>query len=299
MQHHTDTILVVGATGRQGGAVARKLLKDGWRIKALTRNRNGSAASALAELGAEVVEGNMDVPASLEAAMRDVSGVFSVQQTVGSPGTPEGFTTDQEVQQGKNVADAAKATGIRRFVFSSVGGADRDSGIRNFEAKWKIEQHIRAIGLPAAIVRPVTFMENYVDATYGIKDGTLTTPLAPSVNAQLIAIDDVGAFVALVFDRFERFVGKAIEIAGDNLTPPQIAEAVSRETGRDIPYIQIPIEAIRNIDPQMAIGAEWMNTAGYKADIAAVRELLPDLLTFDTWLKTIGKAEFEKLWSNR
>lgn len=298
MPHHADTILVVGATGRQGGAVARKLLKDGWRVKALTRNKHGNPASALAQLGAEIVEGDMDIPASLEAAMKGVSGVFSVQQTVGSPGTPEGFTTEQEIQQGKNVADAAKATGVQHFVFSSVGGADRNSGIRNFEAKWKIEQHIRALGLPAAIVRPVTFMENYVDATYGIKGGTLTTPLAPSANAQLIAIDDVGAFVALMFDQFEQFVGKAIEIAGDDLKPPQIAEAVSRETGRDIPYIQIPIETIRNIDPQMAIGAEWMNTAGYKADIAAIRGVLPDLLTFERWLQTIGKAELEKLWSN-
>src|SRR5262245_4205833 len=149
-------IAVTGATGQQGGAVARKLLSDGWKIRALTRDPNKPAARALAEAGAELVPGDMDSRSELEAAFQGAYGAFSVQNFW----LPEvGY--DGEIRQGKNVADAAKAAGVQHLVYSSVGAAHRGMGQKHFESKWIIEQYIQSLELPYTILRPVAFFENF------------------------------------------------------------------------------------------------------------------------------------------
>src|SRR5512138_550411 len=149
-------IAVTGATGQQGGAVARKLLADGWKVRALTRDLNKPAAQALANAGAELVPGDMDSRSDLDVAFKGAYGVFSVQN-FWLPGV--GF--EGEIQQGKNVADAAKAAGVQHLVYSSVGAAHRGMGQKHFESKWIIEQHIQALDIPYTILRPAAFMENY------------------------------------------------------------------------------------------------------------------------------------------
>jgi uncharacterized protein YbjT (DUF2867 family) len=154
MENTNKTVLVTGATGRQGGAVIRHMLRNEWKLRALTRSPNAPAAQELTRQGVEVVQGDLEDPASLERAARGVYGVYSVQDfwSVG---------VKREVQQGKNVADAAKKSGVEHFVYSSAGGAERNSGIDHFESKWEVENYIRRLGLPATMIRPVAFMENY------------------------------------------------------------------------------------------------------------------------------------------
>ncbi|MGN9788629.1 NmrA family NAD(P)-binding protein [Nonomuraea sp. ZG12] len=110
------TIVVVGATGLQGRAVTAQLLADGWQVRAMTRDPKAAAARALAQAGAELVRAEMDDLASLIAAAEGAYGLFSVQPTVGSPGTPAGFSAEDEVRWGRNVADAAHAAGVRHLV---------------------------------------------------------------------------------------------------------------------------------------------------------------------------------------
>ena len=143
------TVLVTGATGRQGGAVVRHMLAKGWKLRALTRKTNSHAARALARQGVEVVQGDLEDPSSVASASAGVYGVYSVQDfwAVGAR---------REVQQGKNVADTAKKAGVKHFVYSSVGGAERNTGIPHWESKWEIEKHIRSLGLPATVLGPVT-----------------------------------------------------------------------------------------------------------------------------------------------
>jgi uncharacterized protein YbjT (DUF2867 family) len=288
------TVLVVGATGKQGGATAARLLAEGWSVRALCRDTAGAAAKALSAAGAHVIRGDIDDVASLKAAMQDVHGVFSVQPTVGSPSTGPDFTSDDEVRWGINVAQAAQAAGAGHFVFTSVGGADRRTGVipRNHDSKWRIEQHIQTLGLPATILRPVSFMENF-SGSYYLRDGTLSTALKPDIPQQLIAVDDVGAFAALAFDQPERYLGEAIEIAGDELTPVQISTAITRAIGRPLPYAQIRIETIRKANVHAAIANEWFNDYGYQADIPALRELHPALMDFRTWLDAEGAAKIK------
>ena len=136
-------IAVTGAAGQQGGAVARKLLADGWKVRALTRDANKPAAGELASLGAEIVPGDMEDRSQLAAAFKGAYGVFSVQN-YWLPSV--GF--DGEIRQGKNVADAAKAAGVQHLVYSSVGAAHRGAGQQHFDSKWIIEQYIHPLVPP-------------------------------------------------------------------------------------------------------------------------------------------------------
>src|SRR5215471_4570013 len=205
-------ILVTGATGRQGGAVIRHMLPGGWKLRALTRSPNGYAAGLLSGQGVEIVQGDLEDPAALERAARGAYGIFSVQDY-----WVAGFR--REVQQGKNLADIAKKTGVAHFVYSSVGGAERNSGIAPWETKWEIEKHVRKLSLPATVFRPAGFMEIYhmLELEIGLLIGRFLDPVRPDKTYQSFATDDIGAFVALAFDRPKQFISMELEIAGSEL----------------------------------------------------------------------------------
>ncbi|MFJ8011145.1 NmrA/HSCARG family protein [Streptomyces sp. NPDC096339] len=286
------TVVVAGATGLQGRAVTRHLLRDGWQVRALTRDPNGTQATALARAGAQVVRARMEDIDSLRAAAEDAWGLFSVQPTVGSPGTAPDFTADDEVRWGVNVAEAAHAAGIGHFVFTSVAEADRHLEEKlpvNLVSKWRIERHIAALGLPATILRPVSFMENFAGG-YALRNGNLSTGLAPEVPQQIMAVDDVGAVAALAFSRPKEWIGRAVSLAGDELTPVQIAAAIGKALDIPLPYVRIPIDAIRALSEDFAYANEWLNEHGYRANIPATREIHPGTMDLRTWLERTGGA---------
>ena len=275
-------ILVSGATGRQGGAVINHLLSKNWRIRALTRNTQSRAAVELSRKGVELVRADMDDRADLERAMKGVYGVYSVQDfwTVGAK---------REVQQGKNMADAAVSTGIKHFVYASVGGAERDSGIDHWESKWEIEKYIRSKRLPATILRPAAFMENYyiAEVEIGILKGKLADPIRGDKPYQTIAIENIGAFAALAFEKPEMFLGLELEVAGNEMTNVEAAATFSRVLGRPVKFQKLPLPLVRLI-----LGREfyqmfrWFNQAGFKADIPALKKKYPEvrLLNLEDWL---------------
>ncbi|MFI7705139.1 NmrA/HSCARG family protein [Nonomuraea sp. NPDC049480] len=287
------TIVVVGATGLQGRAVTAQLLTGGWRVRAVTRDPNAPAARTLAQAGAQLVSAQMDDVTSLVAAAEGAYGLFSVQPTVGSPGTPAGFSAEDEVRWGRNVADAAHAAGVQHLVYASLAGAGRHNTEKlpqNTINKWRIERHITRLGLPATFLRPVSFMENYTGA-YHLHDGTVATAFAAGVPQQIMAVDDVGAFAVLAFAQPGQWIGRAVDLAGDELTPVQIAAAISEAVGRSLPYVQIPIEAIAQVGEEFAFAYTWLNERGYRADVAFTRALHPGLLDLRTWLKRTGATQ--------
>ncbi|MCP3757994.1 NmrA/HSCARG family protein [Streptomyces sp. TBY4] len=286
------TVVVVGATGLQGGAVTRHLLRGGWQVRALTRDPDGARAVELEEAGAQVVRARMEDVGSLAAAAEGAWGLFSVQPTIGSPGTAPDFSAEDEVRWGVNVAEAAHAAGIGHFVFTSVDGAGRHLEEKlpvNLVSKWRIEQHIAALGLPATILRPVSFMENFTTG-YALRDGSLSTGLAPEVPQRIMAVDDVGAVAALAFSRPKEWIGRTVPLAGDELTPVEIAAAIGKAIGAPLPYVQVPIDAIRALSEDFAYANVWLNTLGYRADIAATREIHPAAMDLGTWLERGGAA---------
>jgi uncharacterized protein YbjT (DUF2867 family) len=278
-------ILVTGATGRQGGAVARHLLKDGWTVRARTRDPGKSEALELSSLGVALFRGDLDDRSSLDPAIRGCYGAFSVQNF-----WETGY--EREVSQGKTLADAAKAAGVRHFVYSSVGGADRHSGLPHFDSKWEIEQHIGSLGLPCTILRPVFFMDNLLGPSFRgpILEGTLRMPLPPSTKLQMIAVDDIGGLAALALDRPTEFLGKSIEIAGDDLTIPQAAEMLSRVIGRTVRYEEMSLDEMRSYSEEYAKMFEWFAKDGYRANISWLRSIYPSLTTFDQWVRKTGWA---------
>ena len=277
-------IAVTGATGQQGGAVARKLLTDGWKVRALTRDLDKPAAQELASLGGELVPGDMDNRAELDAAFEGAYGVFSVQNfwlpNVGFEG---------EIRQGKNVADAAKAAGVQHLVYSSVGSAHRGMGQKHFDSKWQIEQYIHSLGVPYTILRPVFFMDNHNWAHPYILNGMFTgMGLRPEKEIQSIAVEDIGVFVALAFANRDSYLGKTIELAGDALTESQIVETFTNVIGRPVTLVQ-PSGGEGWADPEEQTAMfNFFNGEAYDADIPALRKLHPGLLTFEQYLRKNG-----------
>jgi len=280
------TVLITGATGRQGGAVIRHMLPKGWKLRALTRNPGSATAQDLTRQGIDVAQGDLEDPTSLERAAHGAYGIYSVQDfwSVGAK---------REVQQGKNLAEAAKKAGVEHFVYSSVGGAERNSGIDHWESKWEIEKYIRKLGLPATILRPVTFMETYYvqEVEIGILKGKLVDPIRADKPYQTIATDDIGAFVALAFERPKEFIGLDLEIAGSELTNPEAAQVFSRVLGKPVKFQRLPMPMVR-----LFLGKEfyqmfrWFNDAGYQANIAELRRRYPEirLHTLEEWLREEG-----------
>jgi uncharacterized protein YbjT (DUF2867 family) len=274
-------ILVSGATGTQGGAVARHLLKRGFHVRALTRNKESEAARRLADLGAEIAEGNFDDPSSLEKAFKSVYGAFSVQNTwkVG---------VEEEIKQGKEFADAAKKYAVKHFVYSSVGGAERNTRIPHFDSKWEIEEYVRSLNLPATILRPVFFMNNWLGMKDDIHKGKIVQPLSPETPLQEIAADDIGAIATIAFSDPDKWIGRAVEIAGDELTMMETAKVFSDAIGKKVEYIQIPWEDFaQNTVKENLVMLRWFEEKGYKADIASLRNEYPELRNLKTFLKEI------------
>ena len=286
MSSSDKTVLVIGATGRQGGAVIRHMLPKGWKLRALTRNLDSHNAKELSRQGIELVRGDLEAPSSLTAATEGVYGIYSVQDfwAVGAK---------REVLQGKNLADAAKKAGVKHLVYNSVGGAERKTGIPHWESKWEIENYIRGLGLPATIFRPAGFMENYyVDQVeIGILKGKLADAIRGDKPYQTIAADDIGAFVALAFERPAAFIGKELEIAGSELTNIEAARVFSRVLGKPVKFQKLPLPLVRLIlGKEFYAMFRWFNDYGFRADISGLRRDYPEihLHTLEEWLREEG-----------
>jgi uncharacterized protein YbjT (DUF2867 family) len=291
VNHSHQLIVVTGATGQQGSAVVRHLLSNGWKVRALTRDLNKPAAKALAEAGAELFRADNDDPASLAAAFKNAYGVFSVQNfwlpNVGTEG---------EVRQGRAIAEAAKAAGVQHFVYTSVGAAHRGMGQAHFASKYQIEQHIQALGLPYTILRPVFFMENFNWQRPQITNRTYTGfGLRPEKGLQMIAVNDIGAFAELALASPQDYLGRTIELAGDELTEPQIVDTFTKVIGRPVRLAAPQMPEGASPEPEMTAMFQFFNGQGYDADIPTLRKLYPPLMTLEQWLRAMGWENAEPM----
>jgi uncharacterized protein YbjT (DUF2867 family) len=282
-QNVERVIVVCGATGKQGGAVAQSLLDRGFRVRALTRDPQKPEAQALADQGAEVVQGDMEDRSAVDQVLVEgIYGVFSVQNF-----WETGY--DREVQQGKTVADAAKAAGVEHFIYSSVGSAHRQTGIPHFESKWEVEEHVRKIGLPFTIFRPTFFMQNWEWSREMILGGTLAQPLDPDKPLQQVAVEDLGAFAAIAFENPDSWTGREVDLAGDEQSMSEIAETFGRVTEREVSYYQVPWGQFEEqMGEEGTLNFRWLNDVGYEANIAALRQEYPELTTLERYLRSHG-----------
>lgn len=283
-------ILVTGATGKQGGVTARRLLAGGWQVRALVRDLTAPAAAALAAAGARLVRGDLDDPASLPPAFDGAAAVFGIPPVAFGPA---GLETDREAARGRALIDAAAAAGIEQVVFSTI--ASTSAASRGSEGKALIEEYLRDhIALPT-VLRPVRFMTNYLGlggiGIDGISHGVHRHLFPPHEPMQIIALEDIAEFAALAFADPARFAGRTLELAGDEPTPVEAAAAITEATGIPTRYEQITDAEAAALGHEIAdTKKRWEAGHRWHADIEALRVIHPGLRTLTDWLTESGAA---------
>lgn len=251
-------IAVLGATGAQGGAVASALQEAGLRVRAVVRNPGSARAQALAAGGADIVVADLSDENALATAFAGTAGVFAVT-------TPFEEGPHVEVEQGLHVVAAAERAGVGHLVYSSVGSADRDSGVPHFESKAVIEAALAASSVAHTIVGPTFFYDNLLGAISELDSGELELALPVDLPLQQLDRRDLGRFVALVFAESERFVRQRIDIASDAITPRQMAAALQRALGRPVRAVSFDPADIES--PDMRAMYTFLTERGYAADL--------------------------------
>jgi uncharacterized protein YbjT (DUF2867 family) len=303
MEQARPEILVSGATGLQGGAVARRLLQDGWPIRFLTRDPDSAKARALIARGARAVRGNLEDIEAARLACRGVYGVFSVQDF-----WEHGY--EREIRQGGNLVDAARGEGVQHFVYASVGGVGRTDGlgITHFDTKAVIEQLLIQSGLAWTILRPVSFMENFttelmLDRIF--RTGVVSFPFPGDRPFQLVAVEDEADMVAAAFANPDQFIGLAMEIASDQRCLTELAQAIADSASIKLQFREVPPDLFAGyvahmtkaglvgqtkVGPSLVPQLCWNRESpdgGWAADIAAVRKRLPTLRSVETWAASV------------
>jgi len=279
----TRTIAVAGATGAQGGAVVDALLEQGARVRALVRSPGSERARNLANRGVELVQIDAKDPASLKNSLQGVDAFFFMTTPYGDSHDTD---IDGEIQQGVEFADAAAAAQVPHVVFSSVGGAERNSGVPHFESKRRIEEYVQTRGLSATIVRPVFFMDNFASMAPTVEGNELVLrlPVPDGIKLQMVATRDIGVVAAAAL-LDPAAVPAAIEIAGDELTGSEIAAAFGAHAGLAARYEALPVEVLDGQDDLQKMFRWFADTPAYQGDIAAVRGIDPDLWNLQAWLQ--------------
>jgi uncharacterized protein YbjT (DUF2867 family) len=278
-----DVIAVCGATGRQGGAATRSLLRGGWKVRALTRKPDRRKARALTELGADVVRADMNDPASLRAAFEGARGVYSVQN-----GLKSGF--DREVAQGWNVADAAKNTGVRHVVYGSAGTGE-PTGVPSWDAKLAVEEHMRKLDVPFTILRGMAFMELMTDPSFFPAVGTWNIwprLMGDDRSVPWLSVEDLGEIAAKAFADPDRFVGKDLPLAGDLQTLAECRAMYGEIMGREPRSFPMPMWLFDLFTKRdLTTMWRWCRAGPVPLDTSPTHAILPSALTVRQWMERI------------
>ena len=289
---NTPEFLVFGATGQQGGVVATALREAGREVRAFVRDPQSEKAKALATRGITLAVGDLFDRASIDRAMNGIRGVFSVQTS-----SPSGLVKDdQEVAQGKAIADSAVAAGVAHLVYSSGGAAGKGpTGMGHFDSKSQIEEYIRGLPIAATITRPASFMEMMMLPGMGLNSGAFTFFMKRDQSMQMIALDDLGRINARILCQPERYAGQALELSGQDVTGESLEEAFSRAAGRHIHYQRFSEELLAGNDflRRLTMLVDNGVVAGV-ADIPALERDFAPMQKLDLWLSGTGIFMFEK-----
>jgi uncharacterized protein YbjT (DUF2867 family) len=271
-----ESVLVLGATGTQGGAVARGLLAAGYQVRALVRDSSSSRARALAEAGATLVTGDLLDAASLTPAFTEVDAVYAVT-------TPFESGAGAEERQGEAIITAAETAGLGWLVLASVASADKVGSVPHFASKWQIEQRLAAGSVPWTVVAPGYFYENVLGSMPAISGGVLPIAIPPDKPLAQVALANLGQLVATVLAQRGEHLGLRVEVAGDDPTPRQMAAAFGAE------YEHVPFAAVAN--PDVRAMYEFLSEHGYSVDPRALRARYPEVgwISYAEWASALTR----------
>jgi uncharacterized protein YbjT (DUF2867 family) len=269
---------VFGATGTQGGAVARALLEREIPVRALVRHPDSDRAKALAGLGAELVAGDLDDEGSLARAFAAVPVAYAIT-------TPFAAGVDAEVRQGDAIVRAAVQAGLPWLILASVAAADR-APVPHFRSKARIEARLRATSVPWTVIAPSYFYENVLGSAAARREGDLDLPLPVDTPLHQVALEDLGALVAAVLDRREEHLSVRVEVAADAPTPASMAAVLG------VKAVQAPMGPLRERNPDLAAMYEFLAGPGYGIDVTAVRAAYPEVSwrDFGQWVAESAPA---------
>jgi uncharacterized protein YbjT (DUF2867 family) len=278
-------ILVTGATGTQGGAVARILIDAGYNVKGLSRNITSVRSMELASLGVQMVEGDFDDLASLDRAFINVYAAFSVQQY-------RGIGTEREVIQGKAFADAAHRAGISHLIYTSVSYAHLNTGVPQFESKLVIENYIKSIGVPYTIFRPASFMSSLLGLLVSKDTCLIRGPLPETLERLFIAPKDIGVFVEMAITNPNQWIGVTKRIASAQLAYSEITEQFNGITNGCLEYEQIPWdEYIQDVTETDILRESWYLNNDDPFDFNKFKIEYPWVMTFQEFLGEANLAD--------
>jgi uncharacterized protein YbjT (DUF2867 family) len=290
-------VLVIGATGAQGGATARHLLAAGHNVRFLTRDPASPASRALIEKNAQAVQGDFEDPRSLETAMEGVESVFSVT-------LPDYTGTDSERRHGYALVNAARRAGVPQFVHTSVAQAGNHEGFPGWSEgrwhrkywtdKWDVEEAVRSAGFELwTVLQPAFMMDNFCEPKVRamfphLREGVLLSALLPDTRLDLVAADDVGALAASAIADPLRWNGETVPLATEKLTMSEVAHRLGRilDARVDVSHVS-PAEAkARGLGPGWVKAQEWINEVGYRVDIDALIARGIQLTTMEAWIRS-------------
>ncbi len=276
------TIFVTGATGNQGGAVAASLIKKGFKIKVLTRKTDSVKAQRLQKQNVDLIKGDLNDLNTFRNYLKDIDGIFSVQTFENG--------IDKEIKQGIDLANLAKEYGVNHFLYSSVAGADLNTGIPHFDSKYKIENHIKQLGLPYTIIRPNSLFENFLipQVRSRILKGKLASPINKDKVQQFISAVDIGEISADIFLNQDKYLGKTITIGSEEMDMQQVATTFSEVLDKKISYQKFPMLLVRLVmGKDLYKMFKWMNenNAIFIKDLELFKKENPNLTSLKHWIK--------------
>ncbi|GAA2301459.1 NmrA family NAD(P)-binding protein [Streptomyces violaceusniger] len=299
----TEPVLVTGATGNQGGAVARALLAAGRPVRALVRDPSSAAAGRLAAAGATLVRGDLDDPASLEEPAAGATAVFSMETA-----DYANLMADFEVQRARNLVAAAREAGVEQIVHSSVSGAGNDDPGAFDEERWgafpahywrskiEAERVVREAGFRTwTILRPAGFMENLKQPSLwfaGFTSNRLGVVNDLDVARPWIAVQDIGTATLAALADPRRFHEVVLELAGDALSLRRAVEILNSVRSTPIELPSDPEQAVAwGVPPELAQSQRRMDTYPAPARPAMAHALGIETTTFEQWAHGVARSE--------
>ncbi len=284
------TIFVTGITGNQGAAVARHLLKDGYNVRGLTRNPSSPKAKELRSPKMQLVKGDLNDPETYRAYLEGVDGVFAVLTFVTG--------VEKEIRQGTDLIRFAKEYNAGHFVYSSVCGADLQTGVPHWDSKYEIENYLKASGLQYTIIRPASLYENYLipQVKSRLLKGKLVSPLDSEVVQSFVASGDIGRIALAIFNAGNLYSGQIMTLAAENMSVARAAEIFSESLLQPVRYQKLPA-----IITRVAMGKNLYrmfnyvnrNSRSFLADPTVTNSMFPGMQKLEDWIRLNFKSEIE------
>nr|WP_290223354.1 NmrA family NAD(P)-binding protein [Trichocoleus desertorum] len=280
VESRVGKVLLIGVTGGTGHRVVQGLLEQKITdLRILTRkiDLNRPSLAKLNHTKLEFVEGDLDDATSLAQVFAGVSQVYC-HAIAGDSAKPD----PREVSRARTLAQVAKTTDICHFIYNSAGGADRQTGIGHIEQKYQVEQILRQAGLPTTMLRACLFMEEFWKryTRPSVLKGSFSFSVQPNRPLHLITTKDMGRVAAQVMKHPERYLEQSIELAGDVLTPRQMAEVFTQVQGKPVIYREVPPWIFLLLFRKSLFDLiQWYRNQGYQADVPNLRKEFPGLLT--------------------